>query len=731
MTRSTGIRKYLDAGSLDLFARQLTESLDNAVSVAVFDADGSLAWCGPGHRDQSLWPSGGFVQNPFAAEAGRVELRNGRFAYAFPLQQAVDDEPLAHVLVQAQGRKRLSAEQARRDAGPVLDCLYKQLDIQLELSSVRRQTERERRDFALLIRLDDLRDLDDRQGKLGAALTLAAEHFDAALAVLWMKDASDRLAWRRHDGAVIDDCAGLEPILSRIFDEAHRRRRILEVAAPSALAAFAGAGSRRLKLLVSPMLDGDDRVAGMFAFATDKKYSSHDARFIRVVASRMAKLLARPAPPQTDFSRYDLLAAIDRELAADPDRPGALLVIDVDKLHVVNEMHGYHGGDAAVNAVFDRACLAAGERATVCNLQGGAVAVFLPGCDAAQAGELAEGIREGLAREAPVHDGRRIDVEISTGIALLPSSGQDATAALSTAEVAARSAKSRGGNRCVVFDNLDASVLRRREDLDQVGQLQAALLDNRFELFAQRIAALSDDDCRPRFEILLRMVDESGELCLPNRFLPAAERYQMMTSIDRWVVRTVTEMLSSIENQLEINLASFSINVSTQSMMDEEFPNFVEDCIHNCGVAADSFCFEITETSVMRDLERARALLCRFRDLGCRLALDDFGTGQCSFAYLKDLPVNYVKIDGRFVRDILDNPLSEAIVESVARISEVIHARTIAEYVENGHILERLRRAGIDFAQGYLIGRPIPFREVLRDFDAPLVNAGSLLSVGD
>ncbi|MGB5246653.1 MAG: GGDEF domain-containing phosphodiesterase, partial [Woeseia sp.] len=316
----------------------------------------------------------------------------------------------------------------------------------------------------------------------------------------------------------------------------------------------------------------------------------------------------------------------------------------------------------------------------------------------------------------PRYEGRVIDVVASIGIAMMPSMVQDGSGALNTAEVAARTAKGRGGDQVVVFDDLDASVMRRREDLDQVGQLQAALIDNRFELYAQPIVSLRDEDCRPRYEILLRMIDETGKLCSPERFLSAAERYQMMASIDRFVVRTATNMLSQTDNLLEINLASFSINVSTQSLMDDEFPKFVEACILDSGISPDTFCFEITETAIMRNLQRAQDMLNRFRKLGCRLALDDFGTGQCSFAYLKDLPVQYVKIDGSFIRDVLENPLSEAIVESVCKIAKVINARTVAEYVENDLILQRMKQAGIDFAQGYRVGRPEPLTKILAEF---------------
>jgi EAL domain-containing protein (putative c-di-GMP-specific phosphodiesterase class I) len=170
---------------------------------------------------------------------------------------------------------------------------------------------------------------------------------------------------------------------------------------------------------------------------------------------------------------------------------------------------------------------------------------------------------------------------------------------------------------------------------------------------------------------------------------------------------------------LEVNLARFSINISAQSLVDEDFHKYIEERIAESGISPDSLCFEITETAVVRNLERAQRFIRRLRKLGCRLALDDFGTGYCSFAYLKDLPVHYVKIDGVFVRDVLENPLSEAIIASMTQIAKVMQAATVAEHVENDLIAQQMRNYGIDFAQGFAFGRPKPLDETLRAMGPP------------
>lgn len=720
MENDAGIRTYLDAGSLNLFAHQLTESVEGALSVAVFDDDGTLAWCGENESQQEYWPEGGFVENPFAADDSCVELSNGRFAFAFPLRQSRHDDPLGYVLVQTVGDQRVPVDQVKASVRPILECIHKQLDIRLELSAVRRQTDGERRGMQLLLKLDELQQEQDAAGRVQEALRLTAEHFASHLTVLWLPEVNVHRAWREKGDVSARGCDALAPIFNRLVAAAKKRRRVLDTTAPKALLKFAKISEQSANILSSPILNDADEVAGVLALLSTEQLGRNDIRLTRVVATKLAALVEQQVPvAEGVLSRHEMLRHIDQHLHNNSKTSRALLLIDIDKLHVINEMHGHFGGDAAIHACAEHARKACGIEAVVSDLQGGSIGVFLPQSDEKNAVICAERIRKSLADSRPRYEDRVIDVVASIGIAMMPAMVQDAAAALNTAEVAARSAKARGGDQVVVFDDLDASVMRRREDLDQVGQLQAALIDNRFELFAQPIVSLHDEDSRPRFEILLRMIDEDGKLCSPDRFLSAAERYQMMSSIDRFVVRTATNMLSQTENQLEINLASFSINVSAQSMMDSEFPKFVEACILDSGISPDTFCFEITETAIMRNLQCALDMLNRFRKLGCRLALDDFGTGQCSFAYLKDLPVQYVKIDGSFVRDVLENPLSEAIIESVCKIAGVIDAKTVAEYVENDLILQRMKQVGIDFAQGYCVGKPMPLSKILVEFGRP------------
>jgi EAL domain-containing protein (putative c-di-GMP-specific phosphodiesterase class I) len=197
--------------------------------------------------------------------------------------------------------------------------------------------------------------------------------------------------------------------------------------------------------------------------------------------------------------------------------------------------------------------------------------------------------------------------------------------------------------------------------------------------------------------------------------MSAAHRYQMMSVLDRWVIKKTLTELGDSNNVLETNLASFSINVSAQSLADDDFADDVVRRVIESGVSPDALCFEITETGIVRNLDRSKRFIRKLTKLGCRIALDDFGTGHCSFAYLKEMPVQYIKIDGVFIRDILENPLSDAIVAAMTKIAKVMDACTVAEHVENDLVLQRLRYHGIDFVQGFAIDRPVPLADVLGD----------------
>jgi EAL domain-containing protein (putative c-di-GMP-specific phosphodiesterase class I) len=286
--------------------------------------------------------------------------------------------------------------------------------------------------------------------------------------------------------------------------------------------------------------------------------------------------------------------------------------------------------------------------------------------------------------------------------------------ALATAEIACKAAKDRGRNRVEVFQDSDHSIIRRHTDILVIGKLRDALGTDSFRLDAQPILPLRGNYGRPRFELLIRMIDR-GELIPPGKFLSSAERYQLMPTLDRWVVRRACELLGAHSASVGEEIARFAINLSGQSLQDEGFLEFVVEQIRSTKLPANVLCFELTETATVGNLVKAQEFIRTLQDLGCQFALDDFGTGVSSLSYLKDLSVNYLKIDGSFVRDALANSRSESMIKAIAQLAKVMCMETIAEYVETDALRAKMADLGVDYGQGFAMGKAQPLEDLLAE----------------
>ena len=266
-------------------------------------------------------------------------------------------------------------------------------------------------------------------------------------------------------------------------------------------------------------------------------------------------------------------------------------------------------------------------------------------------------------------------------------------------------AKEGGRNRVHSFAENDIELMRRRREMQWAARINAALEEGRFELFRMAIQPLQRLEVGAHYELLLRMRDESGRIVAPNNFIAAAERYGITPAIDRWVIENALRWLVSEADERE-NLYLCSINLSGQSLGDDKFLPFVIDQFHRSGLDASKICFEITETAAVASFSQANRFIQALKELGCKFALDDFGTGLSSFGYLKHFPVDYLKIDGSFVREILRDPIDREMVRSINEIGHLTGKQTIAEFAENAEIIQMLTSLGVDYAQGYGIAQP-------------------------
>jgi EAL domain-containing protein (putative c-di-GMP-specific phosphodiesterase class I) len=281
------------------------------------------------------------------------------------------------------------------------------------------------------------------------------------------------------------------------------------------------------------------------------------------------------------------------------------------------------------------------------------------------------------------------------------------------ADEACYTAKDAGRNRIQEYELGDAAMMRRHGVMEWVTQLDKALDDDRLILNCQRIAPINamDNSLDTHYEILLTMLDELGDIMPPGDFIMAAETYNRMTTVDRWVIERVLQWMSEHKSDLD-NFAGFAINVSGHSVNDETFPDFVLEQFSRTQAPTSKVCFEITETAAIANLDNAVDFMNRMKIIGCQFSLDDFGTGLSSYSYLRNLPVDFVKIDGVFVKDVATNPSDYAVVRSINEIGHYMGKKTIAEFVEDDAALEQLKEIGVDYAQGYRIEKPSPLADL-------------------
>jgi len=391
----------------------------------------------------------------------------------------------------------------------------------------------------------------------------------------------------------------------------------------------------------------------------------------------------------------------------------AVLYLDLDQFKIVNDACGHNAGDDLLKQIGALLKSKIRWRDTLARLGGDEFGVLLESCTMDEALRTAEMLRENIGEYRFVWDDRTFRLGVSIGVVPITPTTDDVASLLTAADSACAAAKDAGRNRVYNYQENDIDLMKRRKEMQWAARISNALDENRFELFRQTIQPLQAnyEGGGAHYELLIRMRDESGQLIAPGLFIAAAERYGLMTAIDRWVIAQAFTWLVSEADERE-RLSICAINLSGQSLADEKFLPFVIEQFKKSGLSGSSICFEITETAAIASYSQANRFIHALKELGCRFALDDFGTGLSSFGYLKHFPVDFLKIDGSFVKEILHDPIDREMVRSINEIGHLTGKRTIAEFAENAEIITMLRGMGVDYAQGYGVSEPKRLIEV-------------------
>jgi diguanylate cyclase (GGDEF)-like protein len=475
-------------------------------------------------------------------------------------------------------------------------------------------------------------------------------------------------------------------------------------------------------IIVSGSIGEAIAVEAMKAGAHDYVLKDNLARLVPAVDRELREATVRHERRQAEEllrhqASHDALTGLinrlefERRLAralSDTRRLGrrhALCYMDLDQFKVVNDVCGHGAGDELLKQLVVQLRGGVRETDTLARLGGDEFGLLLENCSLESAERAAQTLLERVGHFRFAWLGKTFEVGVSMGLVAIDASSGDVASLLSAADVACYTAKDLGRHRIHVYRTDDIEVSKRRGEMDWVARIKHAMRDGRFRLFAQPIVGARDGRPHDR-EVLLRLLGEQGELIMPEAFVPAAERYGLMPALDRWVVERVVATCGRRRGDLAP--CGYSINLSGASVNDDGFLRFLQGAIEGHDLAPSAICFEITETAAIVNLTKAAHLMSELKSLGCRFALDDFGSGLSSFSYLKQLPVDYLKIAGNFVRGITEDPVDGAMVEAINKIGHVMGLRTIAEYVEREVVLERVREIGVDYVQGNAIAPPTP-----------------------
>jgi diguanylate cyclase (GGDEF)-like protein len=661
-------------------------------------------------------------------EAIRRTLKSGRTSLALPVYDDAENRLGLLVAVFSRNAGKSSSFNPKMLVNilrPAVDLIGESLVLGQNLQTAARQSERIENELTLVYEVDEkIHGTSRSHAGLAQLVGQSGRFLGIAYSALLIPSKRIRVSathssWKSVNRKILDRYV-IDHLLPKL--EGKRWPAVFEIPGIDGADETPDKG---YQTLLCPILDRHGNLEGVLAQLgriDDEDFSKADRRFMAHIVRKVEYVVEQSFDAMTGLMNRSGFEAQLQESAktlSKDDDAHQLIYFDLDNLQLVNDTFNRDAGDAVIVHFARLLEEDLSRHAVVSRLAGDDFCILLTHSDTDGAMRLAQSIRERAQSLRYLEGDKSLQVTMSIGIAEFRAE-TDAGRALTTARMACEAAKEHGRDRIEIYDDQNLSLIRRHDDMQLVTRIQQALDGDEFELYVQPIVSLSGLDEQLRFEILLRMKDESGDEIPTSSFFSAAERYKLMPQIDRWVISNTMAKLSNEAATPALDKAIFSINLSGQSMSDDDILEFIKDELENCGLPAERLGFEVTESAAVSHLKKAQTFIDALRGWGCRISLDDFGAGLSSFAYLKNFNVDTLKIDGGFIRDITDNRISESMVAAITQVAKVMELDTVAEYVESEEARQLITELGVDFAQGHIVGRPIPLSDALQQLQDDL-----------
>lgn len=716
-------------------ASTLLKSLvPRAQAFSYYDASPSLVWSSEERDDFEV--DNYVAELPGDVLSGRAApqlrtLGSGRTVLVLALPSEAEHH--AGLLVVAfsrnEGKSSLFDPDAVRAALlPALALLGRNLNLDRKLAAETNRAHEAEQELKLVYKIDEnIHGTSRSHARLAQLVGQSGRFLGIAYSVLLLPAKRIRISATHSSWKDVNRKSLDKYLLDKLFPrlQGHRSPVIFEIPAVPGSTDIVDQG---YQTLVCPLTDRMGNLEGMLAQLgrIDRQpFRSSHSRFMSHIMRKVAYVIEQSFDTMTGLmNRAGFEAQLEEAMSALEGEENAhqIIYFDLDNLHLVNDTFGQEAGDEVITRFAQILEEKLPKNAVATRLTGDDFAILLTHGTLDDALQLAVDIRRDTQNVRYLEGDKSLQISVSAGIAPL-NHGGDAEEALTAARIACDSAKDHGRDRVEVYDEDNQSIVRRYDDMHLVAEIQKTLDARGFDLFAQPIVPLAPRPGRSsRYEVLLRMQDSMGNKISSKSFFSAAERYQLMPQIDRWVVSTAMRKLSRHAALLTERGITFAINLSGQTLGDDGILKFIEQELAASGVPPGTLCFEVTESAAVSNRAKAQAFIDSLRARGCRFSLDDFGAGLSSFAYLKNFKVDTLKIDGSFIRDITTNRISESMVAAITQVAKVMELETVAEYVESEKTRTVVARLGVDYAQGHAVGRPAPLGEVLDALSAPAVD---------